>query len=239
MNANESTTCFSHYYYVENIKVSDETAKMYWKKLYKDYDNFYNAVIGENTHPEMEMLGKQMKLDWNDIPELTVQKAFKEENIEMRRLFFKAIGVTELFEGLKPTLVDTKTLEKDGVSWLPDGTEVPVKMKDTYELYKIDGDRLFPEEKTSWRTANATIYAVRCWCSTTGREYWIYVPRNIGERNDALEAIAWTVQLNITNPEYIYRQGDVILAKHSSTSQECRPYHLEAKQYVELLKAES
>jgi len=98
---------------------------------------------------------------------------------------------------------------------------------------------LFPEESSSWRTANATVYAVRCWCSTTGREYWIYVPRNIGQKGDALEAIAWTVQLTITDPEYIYRQGDVILAKYSSTSKECRPYHLTAEQYVKLLKAES
>lgn len=235
MSELKSTT----YYYVENIKVTEDVAKMYWKRLHKDYDNFYNAVIGENAHPEMQLFGVSIKQEWESIPHLTVQKAFEEKNIEVRRLFFKAIGVTELFEELKPILIDTKTLEKDGVSWLPNGTEISTKMKDDYELYKIDGNKLFPEETSSWRADNATIYAVRCWCSTTGREYWIYVPRNIGDRKDALEAIAWTVQLNITNPEYIYRQGDVILAKHSATSQECRPYHLDAEQYVKLLKAES
>jgi len=227
------------HYYVENMKVSEEAAKMYWKRLHKDYDNFYNAVIGESAHPEMQMFGNLIKQEWDSIPHLTVQKAFEEKNIEVRRLYFRAIGVAEMFQELEPTLIDKQVLEKEGITWDAENNPVATKMRDEYELYEIQGAKLFPEEKTSWRTANATVFAVRCWCSTTGREYWIYVPRNIGERKDALEAIAWTVQLDITNPEYIYRQGDVILAKHSASSQSCRPYHLEAKDYVKLLKAES
>jgi hypothetical protein len=229
----------TNYYYVENIKVSEDVAKMYWKRLHKDYDNFYNTLIGEKAHPEMQMFGEQIKQEWETIPHLTVQKAFEEKNIEVRRLYFRAIGVAEMFQELEPTLIDKQVLEKEGITWDNDNKEITTHMRDEYELYEIQGAKLFPEESSSWRTANATVFAVRCWCSTTGREYWIYVPRNIGQKGDALEAIAWTVQLNITNPEYIYRQGDVILAKYSASSQECRPYHLEAKDYVKLLKAES
>lgn len=229
----------TNYYYVENIKVNEDVAKMYWKRLHKDYDNFYNTLIGENAHPEMQMFGDLIKQEWESIPHLTVQKAFEEKNIEVRRLYFRAIGVAEMFQELEPTLIDKQVLEKEGITWDSDNKEVTTHMRDEYELYEIQGAKLFPEESSSWRTANATVFAVRCWCSTTGREYWIYVPRNIGQKGDALEAIAWTVQLNITNPEYIYRQGDVILAKYSASSQECRPYHLEAKDYIKLLKAES
>lgn len=235
MNKVETT----HYYYVENIKVSEEVAKMYWKRLYKDYDNFYNAVIGEKAHSEMQMLGDLIKQDWDSILHLTVQKAFEEKNIEVRRLYFRAIGVAEMFQELEPTLIDKQILEKEGITWDAENNPVAAKMHDEYELYEIQGAKLFPEELSEWRAANATVFAVRCWCSTTGREYWIYIPRSVGEKGDALDAIAWTVQLNITNPEYIYRQGDVILAKHSAISQECTPYHLDAKDYVKLLKAES
>lgn len=226
-------------YYIESIPVDENAAKLYWKKLYKSYDNFYDNVIGGKTHPELQSFADEIEESWNDIPEITVSMAFAEKNIEVRRLYFKAIGVIDLFKELKPVLIDKQTLEKEGISWLENNTEVSKTMKDEYELYEIEGSRLFPEEKSEWRVQNATIYAVRCWCSTTSREYWIYVPSNIGRNKDAIEAIAWTVQLNITEPEYIYRQGDVILAKHSSTSQECRPYHLSKVQYIKLLKSES
>ena len=225
-------------YYIVNIKVDEDTALKYWKKVHKNFDNFFANVIANNAHPEMLELGEYVSEKWDSIPDVSVQQAFEEKNIEVRRLFFKAIGVSELFKELEPKLIDKQILEKEGVSWV-DIEEVPVTMRDEYELYEIQGSKLFPEEKSEWRAGNATIYAVRCWCSTTKREYWIYVPKTIGEQNDALEAIAWTVQLDITNPEYIYRQGDVILAKHSITSEECRPYHLDKEQYIKLLKAES
>jgi hypothetical protein len=234
-----STTETKNFYYVENMKVEEDAAKKYWKTLYKDYGNFYNAIIGDNAHAEVQAFADKMATEWKSIPFVNVTEAFAEKNIEVRRLYFKAIGVAEMFSELEPKLVDKKVLEKEGITWLENGTEISTTMRDEYELYEIEGRKLFPEETQEWRAANATVYAVRCWCSTTGREYWIYVPRNIGQKGDALEAIAWTVQLNITKPEYIYRQGDVILAKHSASSMECRPYHLEAKDYVKLLKAES
>jgi hypothetical protein len=150
-------------------------------------------------------------------------------------LYFKAIGVAEMFSELQPELVNAQTLEKPGLTWDEKDTPGSVLIRDEYELYKIKGSKLFPEESSSWRQENATVYAVRCWCSTTGREYWIYVPKWIGEKNDAIEAIAWTVQLTITDPVYIHRQGDVIIAKASNTSKECNPYHLNASQYKSLL----
>lgn len=110
---------------------------------------------------------------------------------------------------------------------------------DKYELYKIKGDKLFPEEKSEWRRSNADIYAVRCWCTTTAREYWIYVPRNVGEMKDAIEAIAWTFQLNIGEPVALYRQGDIIIAEAGPDSKEVRPYHLDKATYLKLLKVQS
>ena len=233
----EETTSVKHYY-IENIKVDENRALQYWKKVNKTVDAFFDTVITNNAHPEMLEFGKYVSDKWDSIPDITVQEAFEEKNIEVRRLFFRAIGVAEMFKELEPALIDKQVLEKEGVSWV-DNIEVSVAMRDEYELYEIQGHKLFPEETGSWRVANATVYAVRCWCSTTGREYWIYVPKWVGDKKDALEAIAWTVQLDITDPEYIYRQGDVILAKHSLTSQACRPYHLNKEQYLKLLKAES
>ena len=225
-------------YTVENQSgVSYDNALILWKTMYKDFNAFLTNVIRFDS---MKDFGDHCASVWKDVEVATAQDAFGQENLEMRRLFFKAIGIEKMFQELNPELVAEETIVFNNAVWNEKDKSMDVKIiHDKYELYKIKGDKLFPEEKSEWRRANADIYAVRCWCTTTAREYWIYVPRNIGQKGDALEAIAWTVQLTITDPEYIYRQGDVILTKYSSTSKECRPYHLTAEQYVKLLKAES
>lgn len=220
---------------VEGVKVDHDNALKIWKKTYKSFVEFHKAVIAPAKHEQMDELGDYVLQMWDSIEDITAADAFALKHIEIRRLYFKAIGVAEMFSELEPELVDKKLLDKIGVSWDEKDNSVSSPIADMYELYKIEGSKLFPEESHSWRQQNATVYAVRCWCSTTLREYWIYVPRHIGEKRDALEAIGWTVQLNITDPVYIHRQGDVIIAKASPSSRECTPYHLTGAEYKSLL----
>ncbi len=56
---------------------------------------------------------------------------------------------------------------------------------------------------------------------------------------DAIRAIAWTVRIDITNPERIYRQGDIIVVKKSNKSVETREYHLDKNQYLQLMYSET
>ena len=229
-------------YRIENISMSEEVGMKVWKTQYKEYDNFYNDVIApKKPHPEVVQFAADVKDKWDQTVPATVNEAFSETNLEVRRLLFKAIGVEELFAKLEPELIHEKTLVKHGTRWDEKNKPFKYQINDKYMLYKIKGDKLFPDEPMEWRRANADIYAVRCWCSTTGREYWIYVPRNIGETGDALSAIAWTVQLPITNPECIYRQGDVIIAKASEASRPItntsRTSGLTKEEYINLLVA--
>ena len=226
-------------YTVENQHgVSYKNALILWKTMYKDFNAFLTNVI---RYDSMKDFGDHCASVWKDIEVATAQDAFGQENLEMRRLFFKAIGIEKMFQELNPELVAEETIVFNNTVWNDKDNSMDVKIiHDKYELYKIKGDKLFPEEKSDWRRANADIYAVRCWCTTTGREYWIYVPRFVGERKDAIEAIAWTFQLNISDPEALYRQGDIIIAKAGPTSQELsRPYHIEKDMYLKLLKAQS
>jgi hypothetical protein len=225
-------------YTVENQPgVSFEDALVIWKTTYKSFDDFYKNVIRFDS---MQEFGDFCASLWNDIKPATAQDAFAKENLELRRLYFKAIGIEKMFQELEPTLVHEETIVFNNAVWNESDTSIDVKIiHDKYELYLIKGDKLFPEEKSDWRRANADIYAVRCWCTTTGREYWIYVPRHIGEKKDAIEAIAWTFQLNISEPKALYRQGDIILAESSESSSVVRPYHLDRETYLKLLKSQS
>ena len=229
---------------VEGVKVAPEHAFCTWKKMYKTYDNFHEQVIKPADNDFMNEMGMHIKKEWDKTKDITFADAFKVKNIEIRRLYFKAIGVIEMFKEFNPTLVDTKTLVKNGYRWNEKNEKVPYEINDKYELYKIDGCQLYPEEINSWRVNNAAVYAVRCWCSTNGREYWIYVPRNVGEKGDALEAIAWTVRLKHTHPKSIIRQGDVILYELSSKSEFLENKwgrehfnHLTGKEYKKLIIA--
>jgi hypothetical protein len=218
--------------------IPQEKAEMIYKKMYENSKEDFRALM-DSQGQTMSQFADYMDSIWDSILDFTVQDAFKEPNLEIRRLYFKAIGIEKIFAELNPKRVDKQALKLRNRQWDVEGNELIVDIDDTYELYKIDGDKLFPEEKSSWRTANATIYAVRCWCTTTGREYWIYVPRHVGEKNDAIEAIAWTARLCIENPEYIYRQGDIFIAKASEKSVQCNPYNLDKNEYLKLLKAQS
>lgn len=226
-------------YTVENQSgVSYDNALTLWKTMYKDLNSFMTNVI---RYDSMKDFGDHCASVWDDIKVATAQDGFQQENLEVRRLYFKAIGIEKMFQELEPSLVAEETLVFNNSVWNEEDKSLDVKIiHDKYELYIIKGAKLFPEEKSTWRQANADVYAVRCWCTTTGREYWIYVPRFVGEKNDAIEAIAWTFQLNISNPVALYRQGDIIIAEAGPKSQELtRPVHIEKNVYLSLLKSQS
>lgn len=225
-------------YTVENQSgVSYENALILWKTMYKDFNDFLTNVI---IYDSMKDFGDHCASVWKNVEVATAQDAFSQENLEIRRLFFRAIGIEKMFQELDPELIAEETIVFNNSVWNDKDNSMDVKIiHDKYELYKIKGDKLFPEEKSEWRRANADIYAVRCWCTTTGREYWIYVPKNVGEKKDAIEAIAWTFQLNISEPVALYRQGDIIIAESEPDSKEVRPYHLDRETYLKLLRVQS
>lgn len=177
---------------------------------------------------------------WDEIQPLTAAQAFSEKNMERRRVFFRCIGVKALFSSLEPELLDQQVLAFTNHRWDKDNQPYTEKIQDIYELYQIDGGKLFPDMRAQeWQRKRATVYAVRCWCTTTGREYWIYVPAEVAAKRDALEAIAWTVQLGITHPLRIFRQGDVLIAQESAHSEPCKLYHLNRATYTSLLVSQT
>jgi hypothetical protein len=212
-----------------------------WKALFEgEFVQFKRRVI---THASLHDFGKMVEEAWDSIEPLDTQTAFQEKNLERRRVFFRCIGVRALFRNLQPLLLDRQVLKLQNNRWDEENQHYVDAIEDVYELYKIDGKHILPPEDGSrlhtWRREQSTVFAVRCWCTTTKREYWIYVPRNVAEKNDALEAIAWTVQLNITNPKRLFRQGDILIAERSADSRDVPLYHLDKKTYTELLVSET
>jgi len=215
-----------------------------WKTKYtEDFRDFEKDVITTESLHEFRDFVKEV---WDDIQEVTVEEALKHENIEIRRTYFDAIGIQKLFLQLKPELLDRQVIKKKRTRWDNNNDSYEYEFEDIYELYTISGNKLFGKDR--WGRDARPVYAVRCWCTTTNREYWLYVPQdaatgktwsNDKEEFDAIRAIAWTIRIDIKKPERIYRQGDIIVVKKGADSEETSNYHLNKEQYLTLMYSES
>ena len=224
-----------------------------WKTKYEnDYRDFEKEVI---IHESLQDFNQFVKECWDTVKPITVEEALQHTNTEDRRTCFDAIGIEKLFKGLEPTLLDKQLVDKKRTRWDDYLNEYDYNFEDIYELYQIEGTKLY--DKDRWGNPPSPVFAVRCWCTTTNREYWLYVPREaaLGSRwwssepednkPDAIRAIAWTVRIDVPeeNVEKIYRQGDIIVAKikdkAKATETTLSPYHLSKEQYLSLMYSET
>jgi hypothetical protein len=194
---------------LSNFTLSE--ALTFWKAKFQTIKHFKRDVI---KHPALDQLGSFVEDVWNEIIPISVEDALREQNVEKRRVMFDCIGVRKLFQQLEPELLDLQEISKVRIRW--DEKNVPYihDFADRYELHRIEGTNLFKAENK--RRKPNDVFAVRCWCTTTAREYWIYVPEGIAlggswldknEKPDAIRAIAWTIRIDVSNPLRIFRQG--------------------------------
>ena len=236
--------------------ITMDLALRLWRAKFETPEHFRRGVI---KHPAMKEFYEFVTEMWDDIQPVTVQEAFSQKNAEMRRVYFECIGVVKLFQELNPELVDKQILNKKRAKWDDQNVEDTFEFEDVYELYRIPSNKLFKgvaDGGGRFDNDKSFVYAVRCWCTSTNREYWLYVNDRIvmhedeeeaasrawqyePKRLDAIKAIAWTIRIGITFPEKIYRQGDVIIAKASADSTVVPLYHINKKQYLELMYSES
>lgn len=221
-----------------------------WRTKYADIQDFDKEVI---THPAMHPFREFVHEIWDNIVPVTIEEALSNANAETRRTYFDCIGVEKLFKELQPVLRNKQVVKKKRARWDNNNDPYEYEFEDVYELYELDGKKLY--DLDSWGSTPKPVYAVRCWCTTTNREYWIYVNEEAatGVKNfiwrkqkstdqadyDAVRAIAWTIRIDVKNPDRIYRQGDIIVAKLSRENEDTTPYHLTKEQYINLMYSET
>jgi hypothetical protein len=218
-----------------------------WKTKYRE--DFRDFVKEVTPHESLFDFRDFVENVWESIEQVTVEEALKQPNTETRRTYFDAIGVNRLFAELQPTLRNKQVIKKKRTRWDNNNDPYEYEFEDVYELYEIDGKQLFAGDQ--WGRDANPVYAVRCWCTTTDREYWIYVNTQaatghswLGTYNtanyDAIRAIAWTIRIDISHPERIYRQGDIIIVKKGEKSSPMIPaQHLTKEDYLKLMYSET
>ena len=216
-----------------------------WKAKYSDIKDLKKDII---IHESLEDFGTFIEEMWDSIEPVTVEQALRKENTEDRRVYFDCIGVQKLFASLEPKLRDKQTIKKKRTKWDDNNDPIEYEFEDVYELYEIDGKKLF--DKDQWGREPNPVYAVRCWCTTTNREYWLYVNleaatgRRWGTHDasyDAIRAIAWTIRVDVSeeNIERLYRQGDIVVAKIKDGSETGLQRHISKEEYLTKLYSET
>lgn len=198
---------------------------------------------------------------WESITPATFSDIAKLDNIEERRVAMNCMGIERLIKEVEPTLVHKQTINKKTTYINHKGVLENKGFKDTYELYKVSGDKLSRGMQTNRWNKFDDVYYVKCKDTSTNRDYIIFVDlrevyntnidmekvRDWSERDSiekhvtAVQCIAWTIQTNISkgNIEKIVRQGDCILIKPKNNDRMVSIRHLTEKEYKELLVAES
>ena len=144
----------------------------------------------------------------------------------------------DLMGKLKGERIHTDGIERPGLTWLPDGRPgKPKPYTAIYELWRCNLQTLVRD--------GGPAYVVRCWCTTTGGEAWIWcgAPTK-GDPRPALSAIASTFQAPeaaISDPHTrLMRQGDLLIVTNPDPAKlKGDPRPLTAQEYERLLFAES
>ncbi len=219
--------------------------------LEKDYHGSVKENLGtKDEDPLMKPLLEWCKENWNkdesilpngkkiDTRPFEIADIFRLEHQDHKRMLYNIFGVEKIFKHFKFKKTAEEKMTKSRHRWNEKNEPWLHEFEDKYELYSLPITDMFPELKNQ-RRANELIYCVKMTCTSTQKEHMIYVTREVGEKKDPIAAIASTIQLNITNPEKIYRQGDIVIAKHSKDSKKTTPYSITKQQYVDLMYSET
>jgi hypothetical protein len=163
----------------------------------------------------------------------TYIEAFELKSEVFRAMVFGCIRVPEMIRELGHYRIATAGRQVRHKQYAADGTFTGYLEYDViFETHQVDGTKLGVREP---------IYAVRCWCTTTQDEHWLWIQDEWAM--DPIEAIAHTFQVHenlVPHIKELKRQGDVLLVE---LDRDVEPrgalVTLSADQYFGLLTAQS
>jgi hypothetical protein len=211
--------------YLKGVFKNQERFTERFLKPLKDY------VIAYNRPDRIESLNLLNHYFAKATP-YSYEEAFKLTNKVFQALVFGSINITEMLEKLGSNRLGASGVELKQRVYSEDGSYKIEPYTAIYELYSIDCSNL---------GASETGFVVKCWCTTTQKEHWIWVEKEYA--TDPLTAIASTCRVYenmIGHIAAIKRQGDVFLFEMTDDIIPNGPIiPLTAKQYFGLLVSQT
>lgn len=223
--------------FANDIQLTDGVK--YIKGVLTNKQRFMNRFVkpitetSEKTGWETDKFIKGVIDTYDKVEPFTYAEAFKIENPQFRATVFGSINVSEMIEtlGAKRIATDGKHVKQKVYSESGEflGTH---EFDNIYEVHEVSGEKLGLEEN---------LYALKCWCTTTNKEHWLWIEDQY--KDSPLEAVASTFRIHeniIPHIKEIKRQGDVLLVE---LNKEVEPQGdivpLTAEQYFGFLSAQS
>ena len=170
---------------------------------------------------------------YEHVKAFSFNEVFTMKNEAFRAIIFGSIRVPEMIKQLGHTRIATAGQPVKHKQYSKQGEFLGYREYDVvFETHEVDGTKL---------GASGAVYAVRCWCTTTDNEHWLWIDSK--HKHDPLEAIARTFYIHENLVPFIKelkRQGDILLVE---LTQEIEPrgnmISLSKDQYFGLLTAQS
>lgn len=213
------------------------------KMKHSSYQNFYTReVLREWTcemNPHLITVLKKIERVWQEVEALSFQKLFKIENLNIRRFSFNYVGVAEVMKTLNASRIKSEGILVKHYEYDLEGNKTIVEKHNIFETYEVNFNQI--SDLRVWNRNLQKGYAVKCWCTSTNNEHWLWIENQY--KDNPLEAIASTFRIHenvIPHIKHLKRQGDILLCEMKRKvipEGEIRP--LTKDEYFKLLIAES
>lgn len=198
------------------IAVDEVLLTKYLKGTYREnkprflqrFVDFYKKQFTAYEVEENSYLIDNIIFLWDHVKPFSYKEAFEIENPSFRATVFSSINIREMIDSLGATRVKVEGKELINKTWNPykeKFEETPYSV--VYELYHVNG------EKLGIREGNI-LPVIKCWCTTTNQEHWLWVDEASFQKDSPLDAIASTCVIYKSmhgKIKHIIRQGDVFL----------------------------
>lgn len=223
--------------FINPISLVDGTK--YIKGVLTNKERFINRFVNpiketsERTGWETDNFIKDVIDTYDKVEPFTYAEAFKIEDQQFRATVFGSINVTEMIETLGAKRIATDGKHVNQKVYSESGEFLGYHEFDNiYEVHEVSGEKLGLEEN---------LYALKCWCTTTNKEHWLWIEDQY--KDSPLEAVASTFRIHenlIPHIKEIKRQGDVLLVElNEDVEPQGEIVPLTAEQYFGFLTAQS
>lgn len=228
-------------YLIENVPTYEDAGR-YLKNKYLSNDKRFKKRFLEPLSTFLQMNDIENHKDiisfyeslWEIATPFTYKEAFSIQKDEFRALVFSTIRVPEMVKELGHKRIASDGIELVNKVYNPIKKEFEdVPFTQVYEVHEVNGTKL---------GLNTTLYAIKCWCTSTDNEHWLWLDKKY---DCPLEAIASTCKIYKSmkgNIKHIIRQGDVFIheMKEDILPEENEEIiSLTKKEYFSLLKSQS
>lgn len=221
--------------------IGNENALRLLKGIYTNKARFIERYLSFYENIELlRPLYNYFLKNYDKALPFSYKEAFEIEDENFRNMVFSTIEISDLIRNLGATKIKSDGREVIRKCFDKYGNSLPNKNYHVvYETYEIDCTKLIRNIEST--DPNCFGHAVKCWCTTTNKEHWIWIEP--AYKDNPLEAIASTFRFHeniIPHIKELKRQGDIMIVElHKEVNPKGQIIPLTAEQYFKFLTIET